>query len=381
MEQLTQKNNDKIDEINQKAIDKSHKEDLEAEKQDLEAIKRKSDAKKKAIEDDEKALKALLDKAAKDADAKSGGSGKGSELISKINEYNAEIAVYKDHIQNIGALDEKEAADYIDLQAKKKQAVTDLANYAIQTAEKEEGDIMKLVQMSFENQEKSANNYYKKEDDALKKQYANHLITHAQLDAKEAALNEQKVAKENELKHKQDVANKDSAIFKATMALATAVIEATTAGPGIGLVLAGITAAFDAVYLGMAISAQLPQYALGRTGGKGEMAIVGERGSELIRTGNESYLTPDKPTLTYIPSGADIIPNDKLVQMEMDNRSTGERMSESIGLNIVANKLDNVEAAIKNKKEVSFIGTERGIRAVVRNGNSLTEYLNKNIIL
>jgi hypothetical protein len=78
-----------------------------------------------------------------------------------------------------------------------------------------------------------------------------------------AAADAQYAAKEKELKRKQAKANKEQSIFQGTIALAQAVIQATTAGPGLGLILAILTAAFNAVYLAKIIATPIPSFRKG----------------------------------------------------------------------------------------------------------------------
>ena len=86
------------------------------------------------------------------------------------------------------------------------------------------------------------------------------------------------------------------------------------AGPA-GIALAALVIALGAVQLATLLSANVPQYAKGRKDGPAEIAITGEKGSEMIRTKDgRSYFTPDHPTLTYLPAGAEVVPHDKTVK-------------------------------------------------------------------
>ena len=131
--------------------------------------------------------------------------------------------------------------------------------------------------------------------------------------------------------------------------------------------MAALTAAFDAAYLAEIIAAPLPQYSKGRKGGRAELALVGERGIEQINLpGGGSFLTPDEPTLIFLPKGADVIPNDELINF--NGRTTGQRMSDNLG---IIRKLNDVEKAIKN---------QRGTKVIIRDkGNIDLDYLRRNI--
>jgi hypothetical protein len=108
----------------------------------------------------------------------------------------------------------------------------------------------------------------------------------------------------------------------------------------------------------------VPQYAKGREGGKSEFAIVGEKGSELIvNKSGDSYLSPDKPTLTYLPAGASVIPHEKT-----------KGLVNNVNFKGVERRLDNVVSAINGKAELNI--TESGIYRIVRKNNVTTKYIN-----
>lgn len=125
------------------------------------------------------------------------------------------------------------------------------------------------------------------------------------------------------------------------------------------------------------VVSQISGYAKGRKGGPAELAIVGEKGSELVVAGSQAMITPDKPTLTYLPSGADVIPNDKLMKAMYENPvlSFAENVNNAIELEKVVNGLSGVKQAIMNKKEAHFIIDKNGFRTLLKNGNSWTEYI------
>lgn len=73
--------------------------------------------------------------------------------------------------------------------------------------------------------------------------------------------------------------------------------------------------AIGAAQLAKVVATPLPQYAKGRKGGKAEMAIVGEVGTEAIVTKDGKItFTPNKATKTFLPEGADVIPNHELIK-------------------------------------------------------------------
>jgi hypothetical protein len=61
----------------------------------------------------------------------------------------------------------------------------------------------------------------------------------------------------------------------------------------------------------------IPQYELGTRGTphKGGLAVVGEKGSEMMFTPNGVQLTPAFPTLMNLPAGTEVIPHDETMRM------------------------------------------------------------------
>lgn len=108
----------------------------------------------------------------------------------------------------------------------------------------------------------------------------------------EKELNDKKIA----LKRKQAAIDKASALFSIGLNTAMGIMSIwadPTAEWSMKVALTAMVAALGATQLAIAAAKPLPQYAKGRKGGKGEYALVGEKGPEVM----------------YIPPGASIVPN------------------------------------------------------------------------
>ena len=108
----------------------------------------------------------------------------------------------------------------------------------------------------------------------------------------EKELEDKKIA----LKRKQAAIDKASAIFSIGLNTAMGIMSVwadPTAEWAMKVALTTMVAALGATQLAIAAAKPLPQYAKGRKGGKGEYALVGEKGPEVM----------------YIPAGASIVPN------------------------------------------------------------------------
>lgn len=108
----------------------------------------------------------------------------------------------------------------------------------------------------------------------------------------EKELNDKKIA----LKRKQAAIDKASALFSIGLNTAMGIMSIwadPTAVWAMKIALTTMVGALGATQLAIAAAKPLPQYAKGRKGGKGEYALVGEKGPEVM----------------YIPAGASIVPN------------------------------------------------------------------------
>ncbi len=119
-------------------------------------------------------------------------------------------------------------------------------------------------------------------------------------DAEEARKNKDKklitekelAAKKLEIKRKQAQADKMEGIFNVGIATAQSIMNSAKMGFPAAIPFIAMAAALGAVQLAAVASKPLPKYWKGRKGGKGEMAMVGEQGPEMI----------------WIPSGATVVP-------------------------------------------------------------------------
>ena len=135
----------------------------------------------------------------------------------------------------------------------------------------------------------------------------------------------------------------------------------------------------------------LPKYFKGREGGPAEWAIVGDKGREAIQfPSGKTMFTPDHATMTYLPAGANVIPNKDLLAMSEAISFT--RVPEyTPGISALDIKKLQGEIAtlhddfnmlalvFKNKTEHHVNITERGIWHAAKNGESYQKWLNDNI--
>lgn len=99
-------------------------------------------------------------------------------------------------------------------------------------------------------------------------------------------------AKKLELKRKQAQADKLEGIFNIGIATAQSIMNSAKMGFPAAIPFIAMAAALGAVQLAAVASKPLPKYWKGRKGGKGELAMVGEQGPEMM----------------WIPGGASVVP-------------------------------------------------------------------------
>jgi hypothetical protein len=99
-------------------------------------------------------------------------------------------------------------------------------------------------------------------------------------------------AKKLEIKRKQAQADKLEGIFNVGIATAQSIMNSAKMGFPAAIPFIAMAAALGAVQLAAVASKPLPKYWKGRKGGKGELAMVGEHGPEMM----------------WIPSGASVVP-------------------------------------------------------------------------
>lgn len=136
------------------------------------------------------------------------------------------------------------------------------------------------------------NHYYTTDAEAAKKNANLKLISE-----------EEMVRKQLEIKRELAKKEKEEALFNAFINMAVGITKAWSLGPIIGPIMAALVAAASLVQINAIASRQLPKYWKGRKGGKGEYAMIGEQGPEMM----------------WIPQGASIMPaHDSLRAMNGD---------------------------------------------------------------
>lgn len=169
-----------------------------------------------------------------------------------------------------------------------------------------------------------------------------------QLDQQNHARQLQLQAKERKEKIKDAEFAKKAAMFNIILSTVEAVLKAA---PNVPLEI--ITAATGAAALAVAAAQPIPKYAVGTDYAKGGPSIVGEQGRELVMTPRgDAYYTPDSATLTNLPKGSKVIPNNELNRI----------MQESTLRSLMFRMPQNSDKKFDELKDV----TERGDKEIVK---------------
>lgn len=220
-----------------------------------------------------------------------------NEMSVNDNAYQQGLISYETYLQNKVALEEKYNTEIANaqkaLQAQEQQAISEkmqIAELALQTLGQIADEIFGAIQDKISREMEALDEMYTTDAEEAKNNANKKYISEKELENKKL-----------ELKRKAAAAEKAQAIFSIGLNTAMAIMRIWADVPKVDfgattIAMTAAAAALGAVQLAVALSKPLPQYAKGRKGGKGEYALVGEKGAELM----------------YIPQGASIIPNNKL---------------------------------------------------------------------
>jgi hypothetical protein len=185
-------------------------------------------------------------------------------------------------------------------------------------------DVMRAVSDNIIDKEMQG---FKMREDALKNYYDNELrfieqsgFSSAKKERMKQKLQAETAAKEKQLERERIAALRKGAIFQKGIDVAALIASTSIAImnalkiPIYGEAKAITLGVQGALQLAKIIATPIPQYAKGRKGGKAEWAIVGEQGQEVIAHQGQLTITPDKPTMAFLPEGAEVIPHHELIK-------------------------------------------------------------------
>lgn len=213
-----------------------------------------------------------------------------NEMDANKAMYDQGIITYKEYQRRLQELNHERVMNEIADEEEKMTQMRELTNETMQFISDLGNEIFGMISDGIQQQLDDLDNMYTTDAEEAKEDASKKYMT-------EKELNDKKL----ELKRKQAVADKAAAAFNIGMNTAIAIMRIWADVPKVDfgattIALTAMVAALGAVQLAAVLAKPLPQYAKGRAGGKGEYALVGERGPELM----------------YVPEGASIVPNSKL---------------------------------------------------------------------
>lgn len=220
---------------------------------------------------------------------------------------------------------------------------------------------------------------YEEEIQANNEMYNNWLENENLTEAERKQWEKERQQREEELqKKKAKEQEKQAKIAKATAALTIAINTAAAiigalAPPPVGLgPVAGIpfsiqAGVMGALQLATVLAQPIPKYKKGRKGGKAEIAEVGDGGvSEVVtdRQGKFKYITPNKPTYTFLEQGDNVISSvpEYLEGMTLDKLNQAAIMT---SLQSQARALNDKQTA--NEFRAQLLGLKEEIKAGFKN--------------
>lgn len=306
----------------------------------------------------------------------------GGKLVALEERFNAEQALYAKQQEQ---LDAQYAAGIISHQEyenqrweitkatedsiaayreEKMQTVLDAFNMALETMQQVSDMAFGAIQDNIQAEMDALDEMYTTDAEEAKENANKKYISEKELADKKAAL-ELKAAKYA----------KAQALINAAINTALAITSALTVPPPMSFISAALAGVMGAAQIAAIAAKPLAQYAKGRKGGKGEYALVGEKGAEIM----------------YVPNGASIIPNHKINDMSAwgdygvptlpipasanINQDVLNQAVVAQGMVIDYDRLGKaVAAAMPKQKQVSVNVDRSGI--TVQSGRDTRTYLN-----
>jgi len=190
---------------------------------------------------------------------------------------------------------------------------------------------------------------------------------------KKAEIDEKYAKKRNELARKQAVVDKLQGLFNIAINTAMGVMNAMS--KVITIPLVPWIVAMGAIQAATVLATPIPQYAKGTHSSRAGIAVVGERGRELmVDPSGHMSLSGDSAHLAMLKAGTRIIPSDETKAIM---RAAGANRRSTIEATIEKGNRDIVKAI--NEKESLILNTSVGGSIIKRKGNIYKEYFDRHL--
>ena len=169
------------------------------------------------------------------------------------------------------------------------------------------------------------------------------------------------------------------AMFEIAIQTAIAVSKALAVLPAPNFVLAAITAAFGAAQLAVVAAKPLPKFERGTQHAPEGLAVVGEKGSELVVHESKMYITPPKPTIVWLKSGSKVLTAERTREVLQSTPRVENNIFTASPTGKAVQVIDEskiAKAIAAELKQVNVSIDKDGFRIWQQAGDEWTEYLN-----
>lgn len=278
--------------------------------------------------------------------------------------------------ERIAQLEEQDYQRAVELEQQKNDTKVQITEAAFQA-------IGMIINEAYAQQQEQIQATLNAELNALNEQQQAILSNESFTASQKEAIQKQFEQKEKEAKRKAWIAERNSKVEQALIngLLSFSLALATIPPPG-GAITGAINLALAGVQAALIASKPVPAFELGTDNAPGGLAIVGEKGRELVvEPSGKKWLTPDQATLLDIKKGSQIIPNFRLddyanmipsVPADMLNQFEQNRTS-----TIDYGRLGKEFAKELGKNPMLSVSIDRnGVNLLIKKGNRSMNYLN-----
>ncbi|MDR1762763.1 MAG: hypothetical protein LBR64_02230 [Dysgonamonadaceae bacterium] len=305
-----------------------------------------------------------------------------SEFTNQVNQITIkglqdEIAKRESMGENVIALRQELAEKEIEIEERKQEAIKQLASDSFNAMTEWGSAFFDIQQQNLSQQLADYQHYYTTDAEAAKKNTSLKLVSQQEYDRKTL-----------EIRRKQAQSEKNQAIFQANIDTAKAILSIWAEYAAMPYVAAAMTA-IALIAMGAQIAAinsqQLPKYAKGRKGGKGEFALVGEAGPEIIWVPASASIMPNRDMQRAfagkveafdrwnMPRLKNNVPDLPIIQQNVISNMQGEQRGYNIDYDLLGRSVAK-HIKFPKQRDVSVHFDKSGLK--IEDGNTTIRYLN-----
>jgi hypothetical protein len=314
-------------------------------------------------------------------------------LISRGKAFKEEREISTKSVKDIGQEEVNISKSFKDQDASNRKRIGEIIN----EIEKEQSDFRKELSIQELEEKRQRNLEYANGAQSILNAYADNVRMQSEEEiANIEAQREYELQLAGDNKEAQDAINKkfDAQVKKtqkeqaerekkiALFNIALNTAKGITAALGsANIPLSIIIGVLGGIQLATAAGIKLPAFKKGTDNAPGGLAIVGEEGSELIKSPDGKYsLTPSSASLMNLSPGSKVFTHDETLRMlaadSLNNNRIGTiKAFEGYNFERLEKRFASLEETIKKKKETHINVTRRGLETMMKNGDTRTWFL------